>query len=311
MSVKQRCVCAVDGGGTKTLAVVMTMQGEEIARAVTGPSNYLAGEADRVVANITAAVSQAVLDARATLPVDALWIGLAGIDRPGAREEIADRLPHLAGELRLTNDADLLFGALPAGIGVVLIAGTGSIARGKDRYGSTARAGGWGYLIGDEGSGYDLGHATVQLAARAADGRGQSTALLAALLRHWELDDPMQIIQQVNRASDRKALFASCAPLLFTTAAAGDEVARARIMEAADELAGAVQAVVARLDYAPQEEHAVPQIPLVMAGSLLVQNADYRMSVEASLRRRLPGIRVFTHAVVTEPAVAAAQSLTS
>ena len=133
-------VGAVDGGGTKTLAIVCDRAGSEIARASAGPSNYVAGEAGRVTQNVRGAVEEAVAAARLTLPLAALWVGLAGIDRPGAREEIEGHLRSMATDLRLTNDAQLLFGALPDEVGVALIAGTGSIALAVDRQGVTARA---------------------------------------------------------------------------------------------------------------------------------------------------------------------------
>ncbi len=149
MPVKPAGMCAVDGGGTKTLAIVLDQDGIERGRAVTGPSNYAAGETERVVTNITAAVEAALTAAGTALSLTALWVGLAGIDRPGARAAIEAQLSHLAGDVRLTNDAQLLFGAFPDEAGIVIIAGTGSIALGLDYSGRRPR-GGWRYLIGDE-----------------------------------------------------------------------------------------------------------------------------------------------------------------
>lgn len=328
MPVKKRVVCAVDGGGSKTLAVVCTMRGKESARAVTGPSNYVAGEADRVVENVTAAVKQVVRATWATLPIEALWVGLAGIDRPGAREEIGARLAHLAVDVRLTNDAELLFGALDDEVGVVLIAGTGSIALGRDRHGNTARAGGWGYLIGDEGSGYYMGRYALEAASRSADGRDDETALLPAILAHWELDEPMQIIETLYRERENKALVAELAPIVIATALDGDEAAMMIVAECADQLGAMVAAVARKLDFVEQLEYFDDEddeesetsdepkfydgdtvVPYVVAGSLLARNWHYRVVTEERLRQSTPFVRYWCLGEVEEPALVAAQSL--
>jgi N-acetylglucosamine kinase-like BadF-type ATPase len=299
MPVSERIVCAVDGGGSKTLAVLMDRNGVELGRAATGPSNYVAGEADRVAANVTAAVEQAVHAWGVSFTVDSLWVGLAGIDRPGAREAIAGRLVHLAGDVRLTNDAQLLFGAYPDEVGIVLIAGTGSIALGQDRHGKTARAGGWGYLIGDEGSGYDLGRRGIRAAAKAADGRGLQTALLPALLAYWELEQPLQIIDRVYRERD-KAAIAECARLVFDAAKAYDPVATRLVQSGAAELATAVGAVEKALDF-----HG-SAVALVLSGSLLVEQDGYRRMVLDRIEHQFDlGV---VH-IIEEPATIAARHL--
>jgi N-acetylglucosamine kinase-like BadF-type ATPase len=299
MPVAGPIACVVDGGGTKTLAVVVDRTGQEVGRAVSGPSNYVAGEADRVVANITVAVEQALLQADAPESLDALWVGLAGIDRPGAREAIAERLAPLARAVRLSNDAQLLFGAFPDEVGIVLIAGTGSIALGQDRHGNTARAGGWGYLIGDEGSGYDLGRRAIRAAAKAADGRGLQTALLPAVLAHWGLDKPLQIIDQVYRERD-KAAIADCARLVFQAAEAFDPIASRLVLRGAAELAEMVGAVEKALDFQGDA------VPLALTGSVLVEQAGYRRMVLDRIEYQFD--LAVVHAV-EEPALIAAQHL--
>lgn len=292
-------VCAVDGGGSKTLAIVLDEDGIERGRAVTGPSNYAVGEGDRVVTNITAAVEEATAAAGTPAALAALWVGLAGIDRPGAREAIEARLAHLAGSVRLTNDAQLLFGAFPDEAGIVLIAGTGSIALGQDGAGRTARAGGWGYLIGDEGSGYDLGRRAIRAAAKAADGRGLQTALLPALLAHWDITEPLHIIDQVYRERD-KAAIADCARLVFDAADAWDPVASRIVQSGAAELANAAGAVEQALDFGNSP------VSLVLAGSLLVERESYRRMVLDRIEHQFDLGEVH---IVDEPALLAARHL--
>jgi glucosamine kinase len=298
MSLGGQLVCAVDGGGTKTLAIVMDRNGER-GRAISGPANYVAGEADRVVANVTVVVQQAVQSSGASLPIESLWLGLAGIDRPGAREAIADRLASLAREVRLTNDAELLFGAFPDEAGIVLIAGTGSIALGQDRHGKTTRAGGWGYLIGDEGSGYDLGRRGIRAAAKAADGRGLQTSLLPALLAHWGLEQPLQIIDRVYRERD-ETVIADCAQLVFQAAAAYDPVAVRLVQSGAAELASAAGAVEKSLDF-----YGNPA-SLALAGSLLVEQEGYRQMVLDRIEHQFD---LGAAHIVSEPALIAARHL--
>lgn len=299
MPMTSPVVCAVDGGGTKTLAIVMDRYGVEVGRAVAGPSNFLTGETDRVMTNITAAVETAAASAGSSLPLDALWVGLAGIDRPGAREDIEPRLSRLASDVRLTNDAQLLFGAFPDEVGIVLIAGTGSIAFGKDWQGRTARAGGWGYLIGDEGSGYDLGRAGIQAAAKAVDGRGLQTSLLPALMTHWGLNNPMHIIDAVSRDRD-KAVIAGCAGLVLDAAEAWDPVASRIVQNGAAELATAVGAVEQALDFENRD------VSLALAGSLLVEREPYRRLVLDRIDQQFDLGNVHT---VAEPALMAARHL--
>jgi N-acetylglucosamine kinase-like BadF-type ATPase len=299
VSITGALVCAVDGGGTKTLAIILDRNGKEVGRAVTGPSNYIAGEAERVVANIAGAVDAAIESTSPSQSLDALWVGLAGIDRPGAREAIEARLSHLAIDVRLTNDAQLLFGAFPDETGIVLIAGTGSIALGQDGHGGAARAGGWGYLIGDEGSGYDLGRRAIRAAAKAADGRGLQTSLLSALLAHWGLEEPLQIIDAVYRERD-KAVIAGCAGLVFDAAEAWDPVASRLVQSGAAELASMVGAVEQGLDFANDA------VSLVLAGSLLVEREAYRRMVLDRIDHQVDLGEV---CIVDEPALIAAQRL--
>jgi N-acetylglucosamine kinase-like BadF-type ATPase len=246
---------------------------------------------------VVRAVTEAVGQVGGTLPVRAIWVGLAGLDRPGARDEVHPLLTPLANEIRLTNDAELNFGALPRGVGVVLIAGTGSIAFGRDSSGATSRAGGWGHIFGDEGSGYDLGRRALRAAARAADGRGPATTLLPRILAAWELDQPMAMIGRAHGAAD-KAEIAALAGIVFTAAKDGDAEARAIIRQAALDLAKTAVAAAAPLKF--------DAVPLALAGGLLTGEAGYRTRVLRAIRRRRPVGEVV---IVTDPALSAARTL--
>lgn len=288
----------VDGGGSKTLAVVVDAEGRERGRGAAGSSNYAAVGRDAAVAAIRTAVGAATNAAGGVPALGAAWIGLAGVDRPHDQAVLLPWLRLLAGEVRLTNDAELVLAALPGAAGVAVIAGTGAIALGRDAAGATARASGWGHVIGDEGSGYELGRLALQAASRAADGRGPATALLRSIEAHWGLADPSEMIERVYHGID-KAGIAQLAGLVFTAADAGDPVARGLVDRAAGELALAAVVVGDALGFGETA------LPLALSGGLLVGETGFRQKVLRRLRRRRT---VGPVAVVDDAALSAARA---
>ncbi len=268
----------VDGGGSKTLAVIVDAQGQERGRGLAGGANYEAVGLEVAVQNISAAVQLALSAAHGHLPVRKAWLGLAGLDRPADYEALFPRLCSLAEFVHLTNDADLALSAVDNAVGVALIAGTGSIALGRNAHGTTLRTGGWGYLIGDEGSGYDIGRQGLQAAVRAADGRGQQTLLLASIMQHWNLQRADDIIGRVYADHD-KAGIAQLSTCVFQAARQGDVVAHAIVQGAADELALAVKTVSEKLDFRQQP------LPLALGGGLLLHEHDFRSLVLDMIRQ--------------------------
>ncbi len=289
----------IDGGGSKTLAVIVDAQGQECGRALAGGSNYQAVGTESALAALHAAAEQAVLAAGGCLPVKAAWLGLAGVDRPDDQKLLLPRLHALAETTRLTNDAELLLSALDDGVGVALVAGTGSIALGRDARGAAARAGGWGHILGDEGSGYDIGRQALQAATRAADGRGAATTLLEQIMNVWGLERPDDMIGRVYNNDDDKATIARLAPLVLRAARDGDCVARKIAQSTADELALAALAVCKALDFSGQ------RVGLALGGGLLLHETALRGQVLRRVRRRQPLGRVV---LVAEPALSGARA---
>lgn len=284
----------VDGGGSKTLAILVDGQGRELGRGRAGSANYHTAGLAAASASVRAA-AQAAQAAAGGPPVAAAWVGLAGLDHPADHALLAPHFAGLAPVLRLTNDAELLLGDLPGSVGVGLIAGTGAIAVGRDAGDASARASGWGHLLGDEGGGYDLGRRALQAATRAADGRGPATDLLAAILRHWSLATPADLIASADDHAAPESV-AQLAPLVLAAAQSGDRAARAIVQRGARELADAVLAVARQLDLPPA-------LPLALGGGLLVYQPEYR----ALVLRHLRGRRALAPpALVAEPARSAA-----
>ena len=287
----------VDGGATHTRAVIVDAAGRECGRGRAGSGNQTAVGLDTAVTNIRLAVGEAARAAGVHLPVAGAWYGLAGVDRPEDQTRILPRLAGLALHSRLTNDAELGLAALPGHQGVCLITGTGSIAVGRDGSGRQARAGGWGHVFGDEGSGYAIGRAALQAVSQAADGRGPATALTAAVLAAWDLQGPADLIERVYPGGD-KALIAGLAPTVLQQAA-GDAVARGIVIAAARELARAALATAGQLAFPGP-------VPLALVGTLLCAHPGFRRAVVRRIRRRRSAAPVVT---VADPALAAARAL--
>ena len=265
----------VDGGGSKTLAIIVDAQGCECGRGRAGSANYAAVGLDPALHNIRDAVMQATRDIPCSLPLAKAWLGLAGIDRPSDAVLLRSYLRELATFIVVTNDAELLLSALSKDAGLVLIAGTGSIALARAQDGTVTRVGGWGHILGDEGSGYDIGRRGLQAVVRAADGRGKATLLLDLILHHWQLRTVEDLIDTVY-ITDNKARIAQVAAYVTEAARQGDHVALEIVEQAADELALLVRTVTPPLS----------QLPIVLGGGLLLHDNFLREHVLRRIQQK-------------------------
>lgn len=273
-------VLGIDGGGTKTVALLARadVRGESgvIGRGFSGPSNQRAVGPVVAMSNLDAAVETAFSDAHLDRrTVDAACLGLAGADRESDRR-IVERWAEearLAHRVIVVNDAiPLLHAGSARGCGVALIAGTGSLAFGRNATGQSARSGGWGYLFGDEGSAFAIGRAVLQAVTRAADGRAPATRLLDDVLRQLAVSSASDIVTAVYSHEVPRAVIAGLAPRAFDAAASADHIAAEIVDLAATELAAMVVAVADRLELR-QELH------LILSGSVLLQQASFREQV--------------------------------
>ncbi|MBC8462358.1 MAG: ATPase [Deltaproteobacteria bacterium] len=178
----------------------------------------------------------------------ACCLGMAGLGRPADRE-IIQRICHQLGFPRnivLTHDAHIaLVGSALKALGVIIIAGIGSIIYGINESGAEYRTGGWGYILDDEGSGYDIARRALQAVVRAHDGRGPTTLLKDSILGQLNFSQPEQLVQWVHAAS--RTDIATLAPIVFATAAERDATAEAIIAYAVDELTLGAQIVLDKL----------------------------------------------------------------
>ena len=294
-STHSRClVVGVDGGGSKTLALVTDAQGQILGRGIAGPSNT------QVVGQkaACATIATAIRGARARIPgeLSALCLGMAGAGRENDRALLQawakTHYPDIP--ISVVHDGQLALAAgTPEGWGIAVLCGTGSLVYGEDQQGRPARAGGWGYLLGDEGSGYAIGLAALRVVARAADGRGPATALTLAILEHWSLDKPQDLIAHVYRPPLPRTEVAGLTEIVVDVAERGDQVAEELLRAAGEELARAARAVAAQL--------ALPQpIPCALAGSVILHAGAVRQSFQQTATAE--GLALSPITQVPEPA---------
>ncbi len=242
-----QAVIGIDGGGTATRALVLDERGKELGRAEGGPALIDRPGSPIDIEAVAATVQRAAAAAGVELPAAALCAGFAGVGRELERRAVEEALTgRLAARARVITDAEAAHSdAFGDGPGLLVIAGTGSMALGRAEDGREARTGGWGLLLGDEGSGYDIGLSGLRAAARAADGRGKTTELLARLMAELGLARPEELIPWAARAP--KTAIAALAPTVCELAIAGDEVAAEIVAAAVASLAAHVDALLARL----------------------------------------------------------------
>lgn len=281
-------VIGIDGGGTKTtvwLARIDVRDEQEILGAGhSGPSNPQAIGFEKACAAFDEAVHQAFVQAEIPRSeAAAACLAVAGADRDDDRRRLTEwaNARQLAQRFCVVNDAEpILAAGTPGGWGIALIAGTGSFAFGRSEHGERARAGGWGYLFGDEGSGYDLGRQALVAVARAADGRGPATVLQAAVRRRFGITQDQALIPAIYGAPFDRSRIASLADLVSDGAAAGDQVS-IQIMEGAAKSLAEMAAAVA-----DQLQFSATAVPLALAGGVLLNTSLLRPQVENELARR-------------------------
>ncbi len=301
-------VLGVDGGGTSTVADLADIAGRTLGRGRAGASNAKAvglEAAERaLVEAISGAFAQAGLERRV---VAAVCLGPAGFDRPEDRQILEQwNQEHQWGEnLILRNDGELVIAAgIPSGSGIGVIAGTGSIAVGilRDESGRVlkrTRAGGWGHVLGDEGSAYGVAVAALRLTARRCDGRSPIPSggdpLTNRILNALGIDQPSGMIGRVYGGDLDRSAIAALAPEVVAAVEDGDEAAGREILDRAGiELAETAFAVAANLGLIDRSRFVVDPdrnnintninthqsaTPLALAGGFLLSTPRVRRAL--------------------------------
>lgn len=242
-------VLGIDAGGTKTVCQLADQQGTVIAEArSTGANLQAVGELE--VEKVLHQVMEEALGDREVRP-SAICLGIAGVDRPDDAAVVRGIMKRIGYKARVlvVNDALVALEAgAPGQPGVVIISGTGSISYGRNAQGMAARSGGWGYVLGDEGSGYWIGRAALRAVLRAADRRGPATTLTPLLLEHFDVDRPQALIHEIYHSNLKPAAIGGLAQCVHQAFARGDEVAIGILRGAANELEASAMSVARRLD---------------------------------------------------------------
>jgi glucosamine kinase len=274
-------VVGVDGGGTRTRAVLIDEKGRELGRAEHAGAVASAREPGRAADAVTGAVRRAADRAGVELPVEAMWAGLAGAGSRAARDAVTSALRErsLAERVVVGTDVEAAFqDGFGSGPGVLVIAGTGSIVWARDDIGRVHRVGGWGRWLGDEGSGHWLGMQGLRLVTRAEDGRAPPTALRAALLTALGLGAVEDLVAWIDSAA--KAEIAALAPIVVGIAGRGDDGAERIVQAGVSALRAHVDAVLAAM----RREGGAAKLPdAILWGGLLGGPGPLRGRVEGAL----------------------------
>jgi N-acetylglucosamine kinase-like BadF-type ATPase len=236
----------VDGGQSGTTAMIGDETGRVLGTGEAGPCNHAAAGEGRakleraVAGSVAAASAEAGLNATA-LSFEAACFGMSG--GPDDKREVLAATLH-AKHLVVTDDAVIaLAGATSRGQGIITIAGTGSIAFGRNPAGRTARAGGWGHIFGDEGGGFDIARQAARAVLRLEEGWGPPTTLRDMLLEATDSENANQMLHHFYTDEWPRSRVATLARVVDAAAAQSDAVALAILREAAQQLATLAAAV--------------------------------------------------------------------
>ncbi len=244
-------VLGIDVGGSKTVCLLADDDERVIARGREEGAN-LQGAGELALEKVLHTVMESTLQGTGVLP-SAICLGIAGVDRAADEAVVRSIMARIGYKARILVVNDALI-ALQAGVGdapgIVIVSGTGSIAYGRNEDGEASRAGGWGYVLGDEGSGYWIGRLALRAVVRHADGRGRVTSLTPRLLNHFGVQKATELINKVYHEELSPRAIAALAKYVQHSRDDGDMVATGILNQAADELMTAATAVMTRLELA-------------------------------------------------------------
>ena len=272
-------VLGIDAGGTKTTCLLADDEGRILAEAHGGGANLQAsGELE--VEKVLHRVMEDALGDSDIRPA-AICLGIAGVDRARDSDAVRGIMRRIGFKTRtlVVNDALV---ALVAGAGsapgVVIVSGTGSIAYGRNGTGRAARAGGWGYLLGDEGGGFWIGRSALSAVVRQFDGRGPATLLTELVLHEMKLGHPTELIHAIYDGGLQRHAIAAIAAVVQRATHEGDAVASDILSRAGAELAAAAASVISRLEMRGDPFRAVLAGGIFHAIPWLAENLTGRMS---------------------------------
>lgn len=283
-------VLGIDGGASKTVCLVVDEAGKTVSRGEAGPSNYHSVGQSAALASIQAAIAIAVKPLGA-ITLKAIGLGLAGIARPQDNQVVYAWVQQLQASsvvpitwsisepnIVITHDAlTALVGGITQAEGIVVNAGTGSIIFGRNQQGVTKRVGGWGPILGDEGSAYWIALRGMRAALLASEGQELPTQLQELFRQHLGLQTLAELVKVYQPEWGVKEI-AALAPIVDRAAVIGDEVAQSILEQAAQALFKGTQ-LVRNSIFSAQES-----VRIVTLGSVWKSQYEVRARFEALVK---------------------------
>lgn len=292
MSDEPEYFIGIDGGGTHTRAMLVDGEGRRLGLGMAGPSNYQAVGIESTRTNILRSVNDAWEQAGIPMrPAAAAFLGVAGVASETDRTIITGIAQDIGLAEKIGADHDIrtaLAGGLAGKEGIALIAGTGSACYGRRHDGRAWRAGGWGHLLDDAGSGYWMGVQGLAAITRAHDGRSGPTALTPLLVTALGITDMDDMLRLAGDDGLSRTDIAGLAPIVLDAARNGDATALAILEHGAGELGGMVRSVATVLGWQNQQVH------IVLVGGLVANNFYVEM-IRSAITDMSPGV------IITEP----------
>jgi len=288
-------VVGVDGGGSRTRAMVADETGKEIVTVEGGPSAVRPGAAEHSADVIAATVRDALAACDMTHVVPkVLCVGVAGVGRDAEREALWQGLMSrdLAEDVVVHPDAMVaLDDAFGDGAGLLVISGTGSVGYGRGPAGAFARCGGWGPSCGDEGSGAWIGRRALSIVTASYDGREPESLLTGAILTAAEVNEVADLVGWAAAATP--ATLATLAPVVLSVAQGGDLRANSLVTLAVEELVLHARTLARQLF---GDERAA--VPLALGGGLLSKGSLLRKRLVHRLKSAVPGAQIREEEIV-------------
>jgi N-acetylglucosamine kinase-like BadF-type ATPase len=300
----------VDGGGTKCLAIILDREGKELGRSQAGSCNYHGTGVEASARELKKALSDTFMtffqketsaegmmaNPELEIEIECAVFGMAGLDTTKDFTVIENIIKNVCKELSITakqvmieNDGLLtLYGETNGKPGVLLIAGTGSIACGINNKGESARVGGWGHRIGDEGSGFWIGKQAIQAILQAYDGRGEVTKLTESILSHLHMKAPEELVNWVYSKEYSVKQVSALTYHVNKAAEADDAVANKILSRAAEELCISAEAIIQKLCLSERE------FSVVLQGGVLKNIRIVRQKVEQYFQKYGSSVQIDT-----------------
>jgi len=289
MATVRRFVVGLDGGGTKTIALLVALDGTVISEAIGGPANLLTSGLSQTTKTIFGLVRECCKKADASADsIQAVVVGIAGAGRAADRAELIDKIFAMGIDkefpiknITVETDAKIaLEAAFAGGPGIVVISGTGSIALYRTEDQQLFRTGGWGRLLGDEGSGYSLARDAINAVMRQYDGRGDKTILTQKALEYFTTTSVEEIIQRIYYQSITIEAFA---PKVLEAVAERDHVAYKVMADNVSQLVDHVRVLVMK---SPPKR----KLPVCLMGGLVESENPYSKLLRDRIRGALPQV---------------------